>query len=205
MFRVMYKKGQKAFRERRTPMDNGASSYRRFRENGDESGLVEIIRDYKDGLMIYLTGIVGDVHTAEDLTEDTFVLLGTKKPKDKGKGSFKTWLYTIGRNIAIDHLRLRKRVKETPIELSPEQSDELEDITSAYIREQQKITIHKALRSLKPEYYQILWLQYFEQLSMKDCARIMKKSVHAAEMLASRARKALKAKLEQEGIDNERL
>ena len=205
MFRVMYKKGQKAFRERRTPMDNGASSYRRFRENGDESGLVEIIRDYKDGLMIYLTGIVGDVHTAEDLTEDTFVLLGTKKPKDKGKGSFKTWLYTIGRNIAIDHLRKRKRLKETPIELSPEQSDELEDITSAYIREQQKITIHKALRSLKPEYYQILWLQYFEQLSMKDYARIMKKSVHAAEMLASRARKALKAKLEQEGIDNERL
>ena len=205
MFRVMYKKGRKDFRERRTPMDNGASSYRRFRENGDESGLVEIIRDYKDGLMIYLTGIVGDVHTAEDLTEDTFVLLGTKKPKDKGKGSFKTWLYTIGRNIAIDHLRKRKRLKETPIELSPEQSDELEDITSAYIREQQKIIIHKALRSLKPEYYQILWLQYFEQLSMKDCARIMKKSVHAAEMLASRARKALKAKLEQEGIDNERL
>ena len=186
-------------------MDNGASSYRRFRENGDESGLVEIIRDYKDGLMIYLTGIVGDVHTAEDLTEDTFVLLGTKKPKDKGKGSFKTWLYTIGRNIAIDHLRKRKRLKETPIELSPEQSDELEDITSAYIREQQKITIHKALRSLKPEYYQILWLQYFEQLSMKEAAMVIKKSVHGTEVLASRARKALRERLEKEGIDNEGL
>ena len=71
-------------------MDNGASSYRRFRENGDESGLVEIIRDYKDGLIFYLTGIVGDIHEAEDLVQDTFVLLGTKKPKDKGKGSFKT-------------------------------------------------------------------------------------------------------------------
>ena len=28
-------------------MDNGASSYRRFRDDGDESGLIEIIRDYK--------------------------------------------------------------------------------------------------------------------------------------------------------------
>ena len=48
-------------------MDNGASSYRRFREDGDESGLIEIIRDYKDGLILYLASIVGDVHTAEEL------------------------------------------------------------------------------------------------------------------------------------------
>ena len=34
-------------------MDNGASSYRRFRDDGDESGLIEIIRDYKDGLILY--------------------------------------------------------------------------------------------------------------------------------------------------------
>ena len=63
-------------------MDNGAESYRRYRENGDESGLIEIIRDYKDGLILFLSSIVGDVHTAEDLAEDTFVLIGTKKPKD---------------------------------------------------------------------------------------------------------------------------
>ena len=35
-------------------MDNGASSYRRFREEDDESGLAEIIRDYKDGLILYI-------------------------------------------------------------------------------------------------------------------------------------------------------
>lgn len=83
------------------PMDNGASSYHRFRENGDETGLVEIIRDYKDGLIFFLYGIVNDLYLAEELAEDTFVLLGTKKPRDNKKGSFKTWLYTIGRHIAI--------------------------------------------------------------------------------------------------------
>ena len=35
-------------------MDNGASSYRRFRLEGDECGLAEIIRDYRDGLIFYL-------------------------------------------------------------------------------------------------------------------------------------------------------
>ena len=103
-------------------MDNGASSYRRFRDNGDESGLVEIIRDYKDGLILYLTSIVGNVQTAEELAEDTFVLLGTKKPRDKGKGSFKTWLYTIGRNVAIDHLRKHSKHIEVSIENQAELS-----------------------------------------------------------------------------------
>ncbi|MBS7175491.1 MAG: RNA polymerase subunit sigma-24, partial [Clostridiales bacterium] len=65
-------------------MDNGTASYRRFRSEGDENGLVEIIRDYKDGLILYLNSFVGNLHTAERLAEDTFVLLGTKKPKDKG-------------------------------------------------------------------------------------------------------------------------
>ena len=46
-------------------MDNGTSSYRRFRDNGDDSGLDEIIMDYSDGLMLYLTSIVGNILTAE--------------------------------------------------------------------------------------------------------------------------------------------
>ncbi len=186
-------------------MDNGASSYRRFRDNGDESGLIEIIRDYKDGLILYLSSIVGDLNTAEDIAEDTFVVLGTKKPKDKGKSSFKTWLYTIGRNAAIDYMRKRARKKEIPLELSPDISGDELDLEKTYIREEQKITIHKALRNLKPEYRQILWLEYFEQLSMKDASRIMKKSVHAAEVLASRARQALRAELEREGFSYEGL
>ncbi|BBK23162.1 hypothetical protein Aargi30884_20650 [Amedibacterium intestinale] len=31
-------------------MDNGAGSYRRFLD-GDDDGIVEIVRDYKDGLI----------------------------------------------------------------------------------------------------------------------------------------------------------
>ena len=105
-------------------MDNGASSYRRFRDNGDVHGLDEIIIEYSDGLMLYLTSIVGNIQTAEELTEDTFVLLGTKKPKYKEKSSFKTWLYAIGRNIAIDHLRKAARKGWVSIEETPEMIDD---------------------------------------------------------------------------------
>ncbi len=186
-------------------MDNGASSYRRFREDGDESGLLEIIRDYKDGLMLYLTGIVGDIYTAEELTQDTFVLLGTKKPKDKGKSSFKTWLYTIGRNVAIDYLRKRARHRAVSIDDYADSLSDEESVEIAYIKKEQEIAVHKAMRRLKAEYQQVLWLIYFENMSSKEAAIIMKKSVHSIETLVYRARLALKQQLETEGFQYKEL
>ena len=181
-------------------MDNGASSYRRFLD-GDESGLVEIIKDYKDGLILYLNGFVSNLHTAEELAEDTFVKLGVKKPRDSKKCSFKTWLYTIARNVAIDYLRKNRRN-------SVEELTEFiggESLESEYIREEQKIIIHRAMLKLKPEYRQVLWLIYFEGMKTKDASMVMKKSVHNIEVLSYRARLALKSELEKEGFIYEEL
>ena len=181
-------------------MDNGASSYRRFRDKGDESGLAEIISDYNDGLIFYLTSIVGNIHTAEDLAEDTFVLLGTKKPRDKGKGSFKTWLYTIGRNIAIDYLRHSSKYSETNLDDTPELASDEESLEAAYIREERKIAVHRAMRNLKPEYRQVLYLAYFEEFSNAETADVMNKSKRQIEALIYNAKKALKAELERSGF-----
>ena len=186
-------------------MDNGASSYRRFRDDGDESGLVEIIRDHKDGLILYLNSFVGNIHTAEELAEDTFVLLGIKKPRDKGKGSFRTWLYTIGRNVAIDYLRRNSKRAEISIDECSELVSEVQDLELSYIQEERKITVHRAMRKLKSEYRQILWLIYFEDFSNKEAAAVMKKSVHNVETLVYRARKSLKSQLEMEGFVYEEL
>ena len=185
-------------------MDNGASSYRRFREEAAQSGLAEIIREYRDGLILYLNSFVGNIHTAEELAEDTFVLLGTKKPRDKGNGSFKTWLYTIGRNIAINYLKKRSKRKEISIDDCIELKSQT-DLEENYIEEERKITVHKAMQGLKPEYRQILWLVYFEGFSLKQAASVMKKSVHNTETLVYRARNSLKSRLETEGFVYEEL
>ena len=188
-------------------MDNGASSYRRFREKGDNEGLAEIIKDYKDGMIFYLNSFVNNVHTAEELAINTFVLLGTKKPKDNGKGSFKTWLYTIARNQALDYLRKQKRQKANEVSL-----DDIKDIIKdensleiSYIKKEEKITLHKAMRKLKPEYKEVLWLIYFEDLSCKEVALMLKKSVHNIETLVYRARNSLKSELTKEGFTYENL
>ena len=185
-------------------MDNGAGSYHRFRNDGDESGLIDIIHTYRDGLILYLNTLVHDLRAAEELAEDTFVLLGTKKPKDKGTASFKTWLYTIGRNLALSHLRRRARRGEVSIDDCSHLTDDNTPET-AYIKEERKRTIHQAMQALKPEYRQVLWLVYFEDFSHKDTARLMDKSVHNVETLVYRARNALKTQLEKEGFTYEDL
>ena len=50
-------------------MDNGASSYRRFLD-GDDKGLAEIVRDYRDDLILYLNGIVNSICTAANAGTD---------------------------------------------------------------------------------------------------------------------------------------
>lgn len=179
-------------------MDRGSSCYRRFCEEGDEAALAEIIIEYRDGLIFYLNSFVGDIGRAEELAEDTFVLLGTKRPRDKGTGSFKTWLYTMGRNIAINHLRASARRGRMTAEWCAD-LPQYQTMEGVYLQQEQKAALHRAMRKLKGEYRQILWLLYFEEFTCREAAAVMRRSVHSAEMLACRARKALKAELEKEG------
>lgn len=185
-------------------MDNGANSYRRFL-NGDDSGIVEIIKEYKDGLMLYLNSYVNNIFAAEDLMEETFFRLVTKKPKFSMKSSFKTWLYTIGRNTAVDFIRKNSRFSYSPIEEYESLIEAEDDLEKAYIQEEQKIILHKAINRLNPEYRQILWLIFFEEFSNNEAAVIMKKNKRQIENLIYRAKKALKSVLEREGVVYEEL
>lgn len=181
-------------------MDSGEKNYRLFLE-GDETGLVQIIQDYKDGLILYLNGFVSDLAAAEDLTEDTFLKLVLKKPRFSARSSFKTWLYTIGRNLALDHLRRNKNAPLSEYN-QPLAADEA-DLELNYIQIEDKLVIHRVMKTLKQEYRQVLWLIYFEGFSCAEAGKIMKKSTHNIETLVSRARQTLKTKLIKEGFEYE--
>ena len=180
-------------------MDQGQQDYRLFLD-GDEGALVRLIDTYKEGLMLYLNGIVSDWAAAEELTEDTFLKLVLKKPRFSAKSGFKTWLYTIGRNLALDYLRRRKNA---PMEELTDYLADGTDLEREYIQRHHLQSVHDAMKKLKPEYRQVLWLIYFEGFRCADAAKIMKKSTHNIEVLVSRARSALKNKLMKEGFEYE--
>ena len=190
--------------ERRDSMDNGASSYRRFLD-GDDKGIIEIVNDYKDGLILYLNGYVNNLYIAEELTEDTFFRLITRKPKYSGKSTFKSWLYAIGKTIAVDYIRYHSKQLNMPIEDIENYLSEEKNLEKSYIQDERKIEVHKALSTLNQDYKNILWLVYFEGFSNKEVAVILRKNDRQIKNLLYRAKQALKTKLEKEGFIYEEL
>ena len=180
-------------------MDNGASSYRRFLD-GDDKGIAEIVEGYKDGLILDLNGYVSNIFIAEELTEDTFFRLIAKKPKYSGKSTFKSWLYAIGRNVAVDYLRHNSKMLHTPIEDMENYLNEEQNLEQSYIKEERKIVVHKAMSELSTDYRTILWLVFFEGFSNNEAAIVMRKNNRQIKDLLYRAKQSLKSKLEKEGF-----
>ncbi len=183
-------------------MDNGASGYRRFL-GGDDDGIAEIVGEYKDGLILYLNKYVGNIYTAEELAEDTFFRLITKKPKFSGKSTFKSWLYAIGRNVAVDFIRHGAKMQNVPIEDMEHYICDEQSLEKSYITEESKLVLHKALAKLPEDYRIILWLIYFEDFTNEEAAAIMKKNKRQIKNLLYRAKQALKSTLEKEGFSYE--
>ena len=185
-------------------MDNDAARYRRFLD-GDDNGLREIIDEHYSGLTLYINSMINDVSQTEEVLQDTFVKLAIKKPKYNGKSSFKTWLYAIARNYALNYLkRYRSRFSDKDIDEYYDIADE-NDIESEYIQSEQHSELHRALRTLKPEYAQVLYLMYFEQFDTENIAKVMHKTKKQVGDLLYRAKQSLKTKLEKGGFSYEEL
>ena len=182
-------------------MEHGAENYKKYL-SGDGGGLTEIVREYRDGLILYINGIVRDISAAEDIAEDTFLRLIVKKPSFGGASSFRTWLYGIGRHLAYD--RLRKEKPESSLPLDENEKDE-EEIEAAVIKSESGKILHSCLKRLSEDKYELIWLSYFEDMSAKEIAAVTGKSEGAVFKALSRTRAELKQMLLKEGFSYEDL
>lgn len=182
-------------------MDNGAGSYHRFLE-GDESAFDEILELYREGLIFFINRYVRNIDTAEDLAEDTFLELLIHPRRYNFKASLKTYLYTIGRNKAVNYIRRAgKCVAQDPSELQTGEGDAAALPEAELLRREESRALNAALDRLLPEYRAALHLVYFEELSYESAARVMKKSKKQVENLVYRGKKALRAILGKEGFE----
>ncbi len=182
-------------------MDYGRQCYDRYR-SGDDSALVELMDMFADGLTLYLNSIVHDISLAEELTEEAFFRISVNKPPFFARSAFKTWLYAIGRNAAMDWLRRNSRFSGTPVEDYRTLSDET-DLEQSYIRKEQMILLHRAIEKLPDDYRQVLHLFYFENFDTAQTARIMDRSAKQVSNLLFRAKASLRKQLEKEGFSYE--
>ncbi len=180
-------------------MDRGAQNYRRYL-SGEDAGLVELVTDYKDPLFRFLCGYLRDESIAEELTEEVFFRLAVKKPHFRGTSNFRTWLFSIGRNLSLDHLRRQKRREILPLAEVESLLPHRENVADTYEKKERLQQLHSALAKLPKAQREVLHLAYFSGLSADGIATVIGKSRRGAESLLYRARKRLKAELEEGGF-----
>ncbi|MBO4819600.1 MAG: RNA polymerase sigma factor [Firmicutes bacterium] len=175
--------------------------YSRFIQSRNNEDLRELLERHRNNLTLFLFGIVHDMEDAEELMLDSFAVLVSGSPGFSGKSSFKTWLFAVGRNLALKHLR-----KKRPAMLFQENSnnDQLSINNmpeSGLITNERNIQLYLAMDKLNPDYREVLHLIYFEDMSIEDAARIMNKTKKQVYNLSTRSRQALKDELERMGFD----
>ena len=183
-------------------MRNGDSSYRRFLA-GDENAFVEIVDEYRESLIFFLYRYVGDLHAAEDLAEDVFVEVLLHPKRFRFQCALKTWIFTIGRNKAVDFLRKTSRLQGVPLD-EAERLAEVSNLEDAVLDSEEKRLLNGALGEISEDYRMALHLVYFEDLSHEEAARVMKKNRKQVENLVYRGKQSLRKILEREGYENER-
>ena len=185
-------------------MDTGARNYQRYL-SGEDVGLVELITEYQQPLFQFLCGYVRDEGVAEELTEEVFFRLAVKKPHFRGASDFRTWLFSIGRNVSLDYLRRQKRRGTLPFADAERLLPHRESVADTYEKKERLQQLHIALAKLPKAQCEVLYLAYFSEFSADRIAAVIGKSRRGAESLLYRARKRLKTELEQGGFVYEEL
>lgn len=179
-------------------MENGESSYRRFLE-GDERAFDRVLEIYRPGLIYFINSYVHDPDTAEDIAIDCFTYLLVHPKKYNFKTPLKTYLFILGRSRAIDFLR--RKNKFTAVEISSVENEltDFDSLELSVLTSEIKQAVHKAINALPPDMQTAVHLVYFEDLSYKDTAKIMGKSVKQIDNLLRQAKNQLRSLLSEEG------
>jgi RNA polymerase sigma factor (sigma-70 family) len=176
--------------------------YKRFVE-GDIDAFETLVLRYKDNLIYFISRYTGgDIYAAEDIAQDVFAYIFVEKQSYNPKYSLKTFLFTLGKNKSIDHVRKQSKLQYTDFEDQNERASDEESIEDKLIRDEQTRMVFQKMKELKPEYEKAIYLANIEELAYKDIAKIMGKTLGQTKVLIHRAREALKAKV-AEGIEKD--
>lgn len=178
---------------------SGEDLYRCFLE-GDETAFEEMVGLYRKSLTRYIYTFVNDTREAEELMIDAFAALSVDT-RYSGKSSLKTYLFAIGRNTTLHHIRKYKRVDNISIESIVEDTYDMENLPELdFIKKEERSRLRAAMDRLKIEYREVLHLIYFENMNYADAGASMNKSVKQVEYLMRAAKASLKNILESEGM-----
>lgn len=159
--------------------------------SGDAKALETIVRRYQQPVADLAYRFLSDMTEAEDIAQETFVRFYLAADRYRPEYSLKAYLFTIAKNLCIDHLRKKRPVLSDHVESEGPEHGPLDALISA--EASQKVL--RAVQSLPASQRMVVLLQHFEGLSYQETADVMETTVSAVDSLLVRAKKNLREKL----------
>lgn len=168
---------------------------------GDELAFKKLLDKYLQPIHNFLYYLVRDRIQAEDLAQETFVKVWKNLRRFDQEKSFKTWLFAIAKNTALDFL---KKKKTTPFSFFSDEdgNNKLENIPENAIlpdeileRKDIEAEMEKALSQIPEKYSVILTLHYKEDFSLAEIAQILDRPYNTIKAYHQRALTKLKKAL----------
>jgi RNA polymerase sigma-70 factor, ECF subfamily len=152
--------------------------------------------DYMDGLYAYAMVLSRNPALAADLVQDTYVRALRAEKSLRPDSNIKSWLFTILRNIWLNHLRHERSGPKIAELDSDENLADLsiatsEDPHDLYVRKLQREQVRAAIQQLPLDFREIIILREYEELSYGEIASILQCPLGTVMSRLARARAKL--------------
>jgi RNA polymerase sigma-70 factor (ECF subfamily) len=167
----------------------------------EKEAFVEVMEDttlpaYMDGLYAYAMVLSRNPAMAADLVQESYLRALKAKESLRPDSNVKSWLFTILRNIWLNHLR-HERAGPKLAELDSDEN--LADVSIAtsedphdlYVRNLQREQVRTAIQQLPIEFREIIILREYEELSYSEIANVLQCPMGTVMSRLARARSRL--------------
>lgn len=163
--------------------------------SGDRAAFDLLVSRYAHSLYYFIYGYVRDASQAEDSTQDVFLKLWKHIGRFDEKQKFKTWIFFIAKNTALDVLKKKRTVPFSAFQNDDANVSWIEtiedpevDVESIIEQQYDEGRIAAAIDLLPHIYRTVIFLRYREDMTFREMADILDESV---DTLKSRHRRAL--------------
>ena len=158
-------------------------------KNGDQAAFSQLVDRYMVPVFRLSYSLLQDISKAEDMTQETFMVLWQQPESWEPTGQLKSWLFRIARNKSIDEIRGRKHHQDIEATHLPDQGvSPAENVFDG----QMTAIINRHLQDLPMRQREAVTLVHFLECTNIEAAETMEISVDALESLLSRGRRKLK-------------
>jgi RNA polymerase sigma-70 factor, ECF subfamily len=171
---------------------------------GDMDALAQLISRYQNRLYRYLLRLVRQPAEAEDLFQQTWLKAVEKIRSFDASRNFDAWLFTLARNLAIDHLRrIRPQSLDEPLANNPHSETEADLIPSEdhspldqALAAERRMEVSEAMAALPMTYREVLTLRFEEEMKIDDIAQVTAVPVSTVKSRLRRSLEQLRYALE---------